>query len=221
MWETLQSIVPDYKLLNTDSRSIDREGPYFVSSEEQVAALAADNVPPEQVYVAVSGLSDENIARAIGKCRFVADSLDNLRRLDGIAAKKEQGEQLVSVGLRLIPTAYDNGIQYGVREAELTALSEEIRTLSAVSVRGCFIQGQIDGLHGKDLGRYFRNCYELSKRMTVILPCAMPYLCIIGGADAVQYNLHEHPESLPEFQRAAQIVAMQNNTAFYAKLLLL
>lgn len=221
MWETLQSIVPDYKLLNTDSRSIDREGPYFVSSEEQVAALAADNVPPEQVYVAVSGLSDENIARAIGKCRFVADSLDDLRRLDGIAAKKEQGEQLVSVGLRLIPTAYDNGIQYGVREAELTALSEEIRTLSAVSVRGCFIQGQIDGLHGKDLGRYFRNCYELSKRMTVILPCAMPYLCIVGGADAVQYNLHEHPESLPEFQRAAQIVAMQNNTAFYAKLLLL
>lgn len=221
MWETLQSIVPDYKLLNTDSRSINREGPYFVSSEEQVAALAADNVPPEQVYIAVSCLSDENIARAIGKCRFVADSLDDLRRLDGIAAKKEQGEQLVSVGLRLIPTAYDNGSQYGVPEAELTALSEEIRTLSAVSVRGCFIQGQIDGLHGKDLGRYFRNCYELSKRMTVILPCAMPYLCIVGGADAVQYNLREHPESLPEFRQAAQIVAMQNNTAFYAKLLLL
>lgn len=221
MWETLQSIVPDYKLLNTDSRSINREGPYFVTSEEQVAALAANNVPPEQVYIAVSCLSDENIARAIGKCRFVANSLDDLRRLDGIAAKKEQGEQLVSVGLRLIPTAYDDGSQYGVREAELTALSEEIRTLSAVSVRGCFIQGHIDGLHGKDLGRYFRNCYELSKRMTVILPCAMPYLCIIGGADAVQYNLHEHPESLPEFRRAAQIVAMQNNTAFYAKLLLL
>lgn len=221
MWDKIQSIVPDYKLLNTGSRSISRENPYFLSSEQEIATLSANGVLPEHIYVAVSDLPDAAIDSAIGKCRFVADSLDDLRRLDGIAAKKEQGEQLVSVGLRLIPTAYDDGSQCGVREAELTALSEEIRGLSAISVRGCFIQGNMDGLHGKDLGRYFRNCYELSKRMTVIIPCAMPYLCIVGGADAVQYNLQEHPESLSEFQRAAQIVAMQNTTAFYAKLLLL
>lgn len=56
--------------------------------------------------------------------------------------------------------------------------------------------------------------------MTVILSCGMPYLCIVNGAGAACQNAAEHPETLVAFLRQANIVAAQNQTAFYAKLLI-
>ena len=162
MWEKIQAIMPDYRLLNVEGCRADKERACFVYSGAEIAGLAADGALPESVYAAVSGLSDADIDYAIGKCRFVAESPEELRRIDRIAAGRNRDGQLASVGLFLIPTAYDDGRRNGIREADLPALTEEIRKLSAISVRGCFIQGSMEGLHGKELGRYFRNCYELA-----------------------------------------------------------
>lgn len=150
---------------------------------------------------------------------LLANSLDDLRRRDAEARPSADGAP-TRVGLRLIPDAFDDGTLAGVRVSELSSLAPEIRRLRGVTVRGCFVRGRLDGLHGKELGRFFRACYESAKRMTVILPCAMPYLCVEGGLTALAYNRSEHPETLEDAVVAAQIVAMQNQTAFYAKLLI-
>ena len=215
MWKNVKELLPDYMLCNESSGEC-----LLCRSGESVAEAAAKGMEAECIYADLSYLTDADVTPCVGKCRFVADSLAQLQRLNGIAATENAEGKLASVGLRLIPDAYGVGKTQGICESELAGLSAEIRKLSAISVRGCFVDGGIQGLHGKELGRYFRNCYELAKRMTVILPCAMPYICIVGGADAVLYQLKEHPESLQEFKKAAEIVAMQNNTAFYAKLLL-
>ncbi|MBE6909827.1 MAG: hypothetical protein E7474_09725 [Ruminococcaceae bacterium] len=150
---------------------------------------------------------------------LLAESLDELRRYNKNAAPGANGE-LMRVGLRLIPDAFDDASLAGVRVSELSALAPEIRALRAITVRGCFVRGRLDGLHGKELGRFFRAAYESAKQMTVILPCAMPYLCVEGALAALAYNEAEHPETLEDAVTAAQTVAMQNNTAFYAKLLI-
>ncbi|MBE7004347.1 MAG: hypothetical protein E7425_08715 [Ruminococcaceae bacterium] len=142
---------------------------------------------------------------------LLAESLDELRTLNEHA---ELGAPLLSVGLRLIPDAFDADALTGVRVSELPALAPEVRRLGTLTVRGCFVRGKLDGLHGKALGRFFRAAYESAKQMTVILPCAMPYLCVEGGLAALAYNRTEHPETLDEAITAAQIVAMQNQTAF-------
>ena len=150
---------------------------------------------------------------------LLANSLDDLNRFNADVQPNAGGE-LTRVGLRIIPDAFDDAALTGVRVSELPRLAPEIRQLRNITVRGCFVCGHLDGLHGKELGRFFRACYECAKQMSVILPCAMPYLCVEGGLAALAYNQAEHPETLQEAVTAAQIVAMQNQTAFYAKLLI-
>ncbi len=150
---------------------------------------------------------------------LLANSLDDLRRCNAEAQPNAAGE-LTRIGLRIIPDAFDEGAINGIRVRELSGIAPVIRQLRNITVRGCFVRGCLDGLHGKELGRFFRACYESAKQMTVILPCAMPYLCVDGGLAALAYNQAEHPETLNEAVTAAQIVAMQNQTAFYAKLLI-
>lgn len=149
---------------------------------------------------------------------LLANSLADLQRLN--AEADTQDTALLHVGLRLIPDAFDDTALSGIRVSHLRQLAPEIRRLSAITVRGCFVRGNLDGLHGKELGRFFRACYESAKQMTVILPCAMPYLCVEGGLAALSFNQAAHPETLKDALTAAQIVAMQNQTAFYAELLI-
>lgn len=171
---------------------------------------------PEQLARAAALVPEYQVA---AQRRLLANSLDDLRRCNAEAQPNTGGEP-ARIGLRIVPDAFDDGVLAGVRVSELSRLAPEIRQLRSITVRGCFVRGRLDGLHGKELGRFFRACYESAKQMTVILPCAMPYLCVEGGLAALAYNQSEHPETLGEAITAAQIVAMQNQTAFYAKLLI-
>ena len=149
---------------------------------------------------------------------LLADSLEALRAINARGAPGP-GE-LIRVGLRLVPDAFDDGVRPGVRVSERPALAAQLRELPGITVRGCFVSGRLEGLYGRALGAFFRTGYESAKKMTVILPCAMPYLCLENALAALERNRREHPETLEEALTAARIVAMQNQTAFYAKLLI-
>lgn len=154
-------------------------------------------------------------ADVLHMCRPVAASLEQLLEIDCAAA--QSGGELVSVGLRLVPNGYHAA---GISVSELGEVSKLLPSLPHLTVRGCFVAGDLDGLYGRELGRFFRAAYESAKRMTVTLPCAMPYLCVEGGLAALEQNRLLHPETLEDAITAAQIVAAQNSTAFYARLLI-
>lgn len=218
--EALEAILPGYTLLRTAESGVEPACLYMARTARDIEALAAAGIPENHLYAGMRGLSEADIPAALGTCRLVAGSLEELRLLHRVALAENGPGRLAAVGLRLIPAAYDGGGLWGVREADLPGLAAELKRLSAISVQGCFVEARLEGLHGQALGRYFRDCYELAKRMTVILPCSMPYLCAAGAADAVARNAREYPETLAEVQRAAEIVSMQNRTAFYARLLI-
>lgn len=216
----LQQQLPEYHLLFPDLHTPKLFQAINIMPEKQMLSASALGLKPEQIYF--SGLSEggADLRRLWGTCRFVANDWDELRQIDQIARLHQREGTLEPVGLRVIPERFDDGNQLGVLEKTLPDLAQKIKALPAISVRGCFVQGSIAGLHGDALGKYFRECYELAKRMTVILPCGMPYLCIVNGAEAACRNAAEHPETLEAFLRQAKIVAAQNQTAFYAKLLI-
>ncbi len=182
-------------------------------SVSEVLQAAARGTDAEEIYYI--GEKTAEIVEIIGKCRMIANDLEELRRID--AAARTAG-QLQKVGLRMVPEEFDDGLRPGVRFFGLAELAREAKKLDGVTVRGCFVNGRLDGLHGKELGRYFRACYNCAKQMTVVLPCAMPYLCAENALAALDFNQTAHPETLEDCLRAAQIVAMQNETAFYARL---
>lgn len=211
--------MPDYVPLKTVECGIKTEATYISCSEKNVVELAAAGILPYRIFADTRSMNEGQIRKALGKCRFVARSLEELYLINRIAFGEIGGQPLTAVGLYLLPDAYDHGANRGIKEKELPTLTSELKKLSAISVQGCFVEDCTKRLYGKELGKYFRNCYELAKRMTVILPCSMPYLGIMGVLDAINRNLREQPETIPDVQRAAEIVSMQNQTAFYAKLL--
>jgi len=147
----------------------------------------------------------------------VADRIEALREFNDISKPGSEGT-LPRIGLRIVPAEFDDASITGIRISELSDLAPEIRSLRNITVRGCFVNGSLKNIHGKELGRFFRASYESAKKMTVILPCAMPYICIENVLSALKYNRDEHPETLRDAITAAEIVAKQNETAFYAKL---
>ena len=185
-------------------------------SVEAVLAADAGGIAAKDIYFTAPQKSAEDIRRVIGKCRIIADSLEELRWIDQAAQRAARSGVLEPVGIRL---AMDNQEGQGIDPCTLPALSRELRKLPAISVRGCFVHGKAAGLHGEALGQYFRDCYEAAKRMSAILPCGIAFLCIAGGGEAALRNAKYHPETLPLFQQAAGIVSAQNRSAFYAGLL--
>lgn len=166
------------------------------------------------IYFTAPHKSESDLYRVIGKCRIVADSMAELRWAN--CAAQERIGTLEPAGIRLVPDGWDGP---GIQTGELTALLPEIRKLRFLTIRGCFMEGDTAGLHGAALGRYYRNCFETAKRLSAVLPCKITFLCIVKGGEAAVRNAQEYPETLPEFQRAAEIVAAQNRSAFYARLL--
>lgn len=185
-------------------------------SAEEVLAANALGFAAGDVYFTAPRKSGEDVRRVMGKCWVIADSLEELRLIDRAAREVSAAGRPEAAGLRL---ALDGWEGRGVPLPALPALARELRDLSAVSVRGCFVQGNISGLHGEALGRYFRDCYEAAKRMSAVLPCGVGFLCASGGGEAAQRSAEKHPETLPAFRRAAGIVAAQNQSAFYARLI--
>ena len=215
----VQTNIPEYQFLSPcDQLSIFSDG--NADSCDQVERAASLGLTAEHIYFSAPGKTEDALRRSIGKCRFIANDRAELDRINRVAQPLLKPGFLESVGLRIIPEAYDDKKQFGIPERELPELAQAIKAFGGISVRGCFVQGSTEGLHGKALGRYFRTCYELAKRMTVILPCGMPYLCIDGGAESAHRNALEHPETLEDFLREAKIVATQNQNAFYARLLI-
>lgn len=215
--EILKTVLPDYMPLKAAAHDIQTEDNYLARSNQDVAELAKAGVLPHRVFADTRSMDEAQIQSALGKCRFVAGGMEDVRLINRVALEKGREQSLTAVGLYLVPEGHDS--RHGIREADLPRLAPELKQLSAISVQGCFVEDCTEGLYGKDLGRYFRTCYESAKRMTVVLPCSMPYLCITGALEAVARNLRKQPETVSEVRRAAEIVAMQNRTAFYAKLL--
>lgn len=212
---------PEYQLLTgmEDAAFIKGNGAVNALTAADVLAAQAMGFGRKDIFFTVP--NKDNINAVLGKCRLVANSMEELQLINEAAKKYEaENDDLIMVGLRLIPDEYNDGSCTGIPMKQLSGMVHDIKQLKSISVCGSVITGDIQNLHGKDLGRFFRSCYQTAKMMTVILPCSMPYICAESCMEVIARNEAEHPETLDEFLNPANIVGMQNSTAFYADFLI-
>lgn len=206
----LMAMLPEFQLMSSmsDAEALKGVGAVEAGTSEEVLAASAVGLGRREIFYAAP--NKENLGEVLDKCRLVANSMEELIAINEAASEKSV---IVMVGLRLAAKGFQSS---AMTTDELRGLVHDIKQLKAVSVCGCIVTGQVDGLHGKELGRYIRSSYQTAKDMTYILPCTMPYICIEGCLEAVARNEAEHPEDFQDFLTAANIVGMQNSTAFYA-----
>ena len=208
--QRLMGLLPEFLLMSDiyDAAALKDCGAVRAETVEQV--LEAGKVIENRRGIFYNSLDMENPADILENCRIVANSMEDL-----IAVNQASSDKGITtmVGLRLTAEDFSGN---AMTTAQLRGLVHDIKQLKNVSVCGCIATGEIEGLHGKALGQYVRSSYRTAKAMTYILPCSMPYIVIEGLLEAVARNEAEHPEDFEEFLTAANIVGMQNATAFYA-----
>ena len=206
----LLALLPDFALFSgiADAASVGENGAVIAANASDVLAAAGQGLGNRQIFFLPHSAGEA--AAVLGKCRLVAESMEDLRAINEAAGA---AGVTTMVGLRLTAEDFRGS---AMTTAQLRGLVHDIKQLRNVSVCGCMVTGAVEGLHGKALGQYVRSSYRTAKAMTYILPCTMPYIVIEGLLDAMAENEAAHPEDLEEFITAANIVGMQNATAFYA-----
>lgn len=212
----LMELLPDFYLM-TDAEhmaAIQGCGVIEAQSTGEVLAAAELGLGRREIFYTAHSVSDA--AAVLGKCRIVAGSMEDLIAINEASAATAAEGRLTMVGLRLVADGFSDSTGLSITTRELRGMVHDIKQLKNISVCGCIITGDIEGLHGKALGKFVRSSYQTAKEMTYILPCSMPYICIGNCMEAIARNQAEHPEDFEEFLTAANIVGMQNVTAFYA-----
>lgn len=206
----LMALLPDYQLLSdaADASALLGCGAVEAASAAEVLAAAELGLGRRDIFFAAPNL--DGAASVLDKCRLVAASMEELSAINDASAACGV---ITMVGLRLVADGFEGR---GITTSQLRSMVHDIKQLKSVSVCGCIVTGNIEGLHGKELGKFIRSTYQTAKMMTVILPCSMPYICIADCLEVIARNETEHPEDFEEFLTAANIVGMQNRTAFYA-----
>lgn len=187
---------------------------------ESVRLASSAGMDRNDIYFTTLFKEPEVVKAALGTCRFVVSSLAEMKLINEAAAGCLAPGHLEVIGIAVIPKAYDNGKLPGFPVEELSGLSAEARKLRFISIRGCFIQGNTKGLSGEELGKYLRVCYETAKLVTTTIPCGMSYLNACNFIEPAAQIMKSNQEAMEKLQTSATIMVNQNETAFYAKLLL-
>ncbi len=151
------------------------------SSETRINAVFQAGMDKNDIYC-TSSSSLSTIKGAIGKCRFIASGMDELK--------------------------------------DLPELSKEARRLPFISIRGCFILGNVNRLTGESLGRYIQNCYGTAKQISTLIPCKISYVNLAGCLQPVLRTIGEGQEASKELKTLSDIVSSLNKTPFNAGLLI-
>ena len=208
--QCLLGLLPDFLLLSgtADASALKSVGAVAAASAEDVLVTSALGLGRREIFYQPK--AGEDLVPLLDKCRLVAASMDDMVAINAASA---QAGVVTMVGLYMPADGFEGK---GITSEALRGMVHDIKQLKNISVCGVIITGNVDGLHGKELGKYVRSSYQTAKVMTYILPCSMPYICIDGLLDAAAWNEKEHPEDFQDFLTAANIVGMQNVTAFYA-----
>ena len=211
----LMALLPEFYLYTgfENAGQIKEIGVIEAACVEEVLTASEMGLGRREIFFNAHTASDTTAV--LGKCRVVAESWEDLVAINEGAAPATADGRLLMVGLRIAADGFKTS-RTAITTEQLRGMVHDIKQLKNISVCGCIVTADVEGLHGKELGKYVRSSYQTAKEMTYILPCTMPYICVDGCLEAAAWNEANHPEDFEDFLTAANIVGMQNVTAFYA-----
>lgn len=215
---------------------------------DEVLALNERGADFRAIFCEVAGWTEKEVLAVLGKCRIFTGTWNDLLVIDSAAKIHHKRGYLEMTGLVITPEAYggtDNccadaagndcaksgaaansaaaaqsgtaslGAEPAFPETMLAELSPKLKKLGGISINGCVINAPFAKFTETMAAEYFQNCYQTAKRMTTALPCTLSYIYMPGSLPMMQKL------SGAAFERAftaASTFAMQNETAFFARL---
>lgn len=166
------------------------------STKETLIALE-HGLPPEKIYFSAPGKTSNDIECCLGKCILTADSLNEIKLINRIAAAKSLK---ATIGVRLNPAfAGSDGkcapSKFGIDEPEFIKAIPDLLELRNVSIIGLHIHVKSQRLENADITRYWRSCAALFGRVQKKLPTPMTFLNV-GSGIGVPYSSQQKAPDL-------------------------
>lgn len=159
-------------------------GEVFLANE---AGLTKD-----QIYYSAPGKTMEDIKNAISKSILIADSLDEIKRIQIVAS---QAGMTAKIGIRINPnfTFYGNcgqSSKFGIDEDQAVAFIQD-NDCENIKITGIHVHLKSQELNTAVLSDYYRNMLRLAEKFLSL--CGELEYVNMGSGMGIQYSVNETP----------------------------
>mgnify|MGYP005954920307 CR=1 FL=1 len=174
-----------------------------VASVGEVQKARAAGLKKEDIYYSAPGKSTQDIAHTIQSAILIADSVDEIKRIQLVA---EQMDTTVAIGIRINPSfSFDGGegqpSKFGIDEAQAMAVIKENRP--HLKITGIHVHLRSQELNPQVLAAYYENILQLAQRVQAVNAVPLSYVNM-GSGMGIQYADEEEPLDMDKLSQSVQ-----------------
>lgn len=149
----------------------------------EVYAASDCGVPSDHIYYSAPGKSDYCLEKALGQCILIADSLNEIRRIDALAATKNMK---VPIGVRINPNfsytdKQGHSSKFGIDEDAFFSALPELKKLSHILIIGVHTHLRSQELNWNILCSYYKNVFSMASLIQEKLDSPLCFLNLGSG----------------------------------------
>lgn len=174
------------------------------ASAGEVVLAARAGLPKEQIYYSAPGKSQLEIEKTIGKAILIADSIDEIRRIEEAAAKHRLA---VKIGIRINPGfSFGGGAglpsKFGIDEEQAAAFLKSYAS-PHVSVTGLHVHLRSQELNAAVLEQYYKNILRMADALQESSGLPLEYLNM-GSGLGIPYSGKDTPLEIQKLGETAE-----------------
>ncbi len=162
----------------------------------------ANGLSKEKIYYSTPGKTRHDIIGALDKSVIIADSFNEIKMIDEIAA--DMGIK-VQIGVRINPDFTfdaDKGVaaKYGIDEEALFEHKDWIKSLGNTEITGIHVHSKSQELNGDVISAYHRKMFVLCKKVEQQLEIKLDFVNL-GSGIGIPFGAEESPVNVEKLGR--------------------
>lgn len=188
----------------------------------EVYAASDCGVPSDHIFYSAPGKSQYSLEHALGQCILIADSLQEIQRIEELAGKRNMK---VTIGVRINPDfsftrATGSPSKFGIDEREFLNALPRLKQLQHVIIIGLHTHIRSQELDWQVLFSYYENVFALAGHIQLAL--GTPLLFInLGSGIGIPYTATEHEVDIEALaKKLEQLRFLRQDTLAQARVLI-
>ena len=183
----------------SEERRVLAETESGILTADAAIAAACGDIDPRTVFLSARA-GEQALQEAHGKCRYLAEDAESVRKLDALTAPLLPEGYLEDIAIRVYPSG---GGEFNAQN--ISTFARLIRRTDNLAVRALFLPFELNG----DLSRQAKDAFSLVKKIRSDMPCMLHAFCFEGLLEPLA-------QGDTELQQTLRMLASLNDTSLYA-----
>lgn len=192
------------------------------ASAGEVLLSLKNGIAPEKIFYSAPGKTEKDIEICYGKCTIIADSISEIGHINTTAARHKE---IVKIGIRVNPdfsmqNECGTSSKFGIDIEQLLKGEDILTGYSNIKITGIHIHIQSQILDFQILGKYYKNCFELAKKIHYMKNANIEFINFGSGIGALYRETQDKPVDLEKLSKMISEIIEENHAVLNAKLLI-